>query len=130
MGRSPRLVTAASVFAMLWLNACGAITTAGARAVPLPTSGPLRPCAGIGLGTLRLVATPGDSTSPMSARVGDHVVRITWPTGFTADFEPQVVVRWPDGTVFASDGDVIPAVGHWNGRFVCTGTDHISIFDP
>lgn len=92
----------------------------------LPESGPTRACMGID-GPFPIVGTPWNATSPVSALAGNRVVPVRWPSGFTATFTPELVIRSMRGEAIAKQGDALPS-GSWGGLFVCGTTKGVDIF--
>jgi hypothetical protein len=126
MRRSRRGAIAVAVLALPSIAACTLTPNDRSAPVPLPASAPGRVCAGVGVGALHIAPTPDNPSSPVSASWGSRLLAISWPPGFSATFDPELQVWAADGSPFARTGDLITASG-WNGTFVCTGNDTVTI---
>ncbi len=72
-------------------------------------------CAGVDVTPLVLRGQAADGGVSVTA---NGKWRILWPAGFTAVFDPALIVRSPDGSAFAHDGeDMTDAI--WHGTRVC-----------
>ncbi len=80
-------------------------SSADPLAIPLPTRAPLSDCDLDVVGNLLLVGDRG-SREPVWAVARGERYTISWPRGFVAVFDPELVVRAPDGRVVARGGDV------------------------
>ena len=78
-------------------------------------------------GPFRVVGTPLDPLSPVSAMARNQIVPTRWPPGFTATFSPELVVWSPDGTALIRGGQDMTA-GSWGRLFVCGTTQRIDVF--
>lgn len=75
----------------------------------------------------------GDRTAdpPVWAAFGEHRAPIVWPPGYTAAFDPDLIVIAPDGRIIAHDGDSLEdgPRNDWPGLFICAGWGEVWIWE-
>lgn len=72
-------------------------------------------CAGVDVRPLLL---DGSLVNGVPIVTANGIMPISWPSGFTAEFDPDLVVYSSDGRTFARKGEVI-ANDIWHGLDVC-----------
>ncbi len=84
-------------------------------------------CAGTAMGPLILhgEVVNGDATT----WAVDHAVPVYWPSGFTAQFTPELVVFDGGGHLVAREGDDMNSTP-WHGLMVCPQGGRVEVWEP
>jgi hypothetical protein len=110
--RRPTLIAGAVVLAAIWIATRPRLPMTYA----LATVDPRNSCLGIGSGALVLHGRVENEV--VTTWANDHL-HVYWPSGYSARFEPDLIVIDRTGAVRGREGDDMAATYPWHDLYVC-----------